>query len=87
MLCDGDGLHDGGAGEGQAQVRWEVKWGRGEGMCAGLAGVWKGLRTQIMSSDLDVPPYLTQPLVPAISAGDVSCAQALGMHNTPASST
>lgn len=34
MLCDGDGLHDGGAGEGQAQVRWEVKWGRGEGMCA-----------------------------------------------------
>jgi hypothetical protein len=58
------------------------------GGCHGacLAGVWKGLRTNIMSTDLDVPPYLTQPVVPAISAGDVSCAQALGMHNTPASS-
>lgn len=43
-------------------------------------------KTIIMSTDLDVPPYLTQPLIPAISPGAVSCAQALGMHNTPASS-
>ncbi|KAI9567481.1 hypothetical protein HD554DRAFT_2192701 [Boletus coccyginus] len=31
-----------------------------------------------MSSDLDVPPYLIQPLIPTITAGVVSCAQALG---------
>lgn len=35
-----------------------------------------------MTTDLhDVPPYLIQPLIPAIAAGNVSCAQALGMHD------
>lgn len=36
-----------------------------------------------MATDLqDVPPYLIHPLIPAISVGNVSCAQALGAHNT-----
>ncbi|KAG6377514.1 hypothetical protein JVT61DRAFT_15322 [Boletus reticuloceps] len=31
-----------------------------------------------MPTDLAVPPYLLHPLIPTISPGDVSCAQALG---------
>ncbi|KAF8137395.1 hypothetical protein EV363DRAFT_1317857 [Boletus edulis] len=31
-----------------------------------------------MPTDLAVPPYLLHPLIPTISSGDVSCAQALG---------
>ncbi|KAF9225922.1 hypothetical protein BS17DRAFT_777879 [Gyrodon lividus] len=29
----------------------------------------------------DVPPYLIQPLIPEITTGNISCAQALGIHN------
>lgn len=38
--------------------------------------------TPDMSTHLPVPPYQLHPLIPSITAGHVSCAQALGMLNT-----
>ena len=61
------------------RVRWQRNF---------VHDFWQFLRFYVppdlpMAADLqDVPPYLIQPLIPTISTGIVSCAQALGVYST-----